>query len=77
MPLADAFNLSNTDDVIMPNSDLSTSPRTVLFLAPDFPLMAYASAVEPLQTANVLTGRRLYAWPQMTAARAGVRGGFP
>jgi transcriptional regulator GlxA family with amidase domain len=68
MLLAAAFNLSNTD-VIMPNSDLSTSPRTVLFiLAPGFPPMAYAPAVEPLRAANVLTRRRLYVWRHMTAS---------
>jgi len=67
MQLADAKVLSNTD-IKMPNSDISTPPRTVLFiLAPGFPLMAYASAVEPLRAANVLAGRQLYAWRHLAA----------
>jgi transcriptional regulator GlxA family with amidase domain len=67
MTLASPFDLSDSD-AIMSNSDLSRSPRTVLFvLAPGFPLMAYASAVEPLRAANVLSGRSLYAWRHMTA----------
>ncbi len=28
----------------------------------DFPLMSYASAIEPLRAANLLSGRRLYDW---------------
>jgi transcriptional regulator GlxA family with amidase domain len=31
-------------------------------LVPGFPLMAYASAVEPLRAANQLSGRTLYRW---------------
>ncbi len=31
-------------------------------LVPDFPLMAYTSAVEPLRAANTLSGRNLYDW---------------
>lgn len=37
--------------------------RTVGFvLVPDFPLMAYTAAVEPLRAANTLSGCRLYEW---------------
>jgi len=48
-------------------------------LLPGFPLMSYASAVEPLRAANVLAGRELYAWSNLTIdgepveASAGVR----
>ena len=31
-------------------------------LVPGFPLMSYASAVEPLRAANLLSGERLYDW---------------
>ncbi len=31
-------------------------------LLPDFPLMSYAAAVEPLRAANQLSGRTLYRW---------------
>lgn len=36
--------------------------RVGFVLLPDFPLMAYAAAVEPLRAANVLAGRRHYDW---------------
>lgn len=32
------------------------------YLVPDFPMMAFASAIEPLRAANRLTGERLFAW---------------
>ena len=35
-------------------------------LLPNFPLMSYASAIEPLRAANVLAGRELYAWSNLT-----------
>ncbi|ARO55461.1 transcriptional regulator, AraC family [Methylorubrum extorquens] len=39
------------------------APRTVGFvLVPDFPLMAYTAAVEPLRAANTLSGCELYRW---------------
>jgi transcriptional regulator GlxA family with amidase domain len=61
------YDLSSSD-MNMPQSDFAAETRTVLFvLAPGFPLMAYASAVEPLRAANVLSGRSLYAWRHMTA----------
>lgn len=38
-------------------------PRRIGFLLiPGFALMSYASAIEPLRAANVLTGRNLYRW---------------
>ena len=36
--------------------------RYGFLLLPQFPLMSYASAVEPLRAANHLAGRLLYAW---------------
>ena len=45
-------------------------------LLPDFPLMSYASAVEPLRAANVLAGKPLYRWSHLSVdgrpARASV-----
>jgi transcriptional regulator GlxA family with amidase domain len=55
-------------------------PRRVGFLLiPGFALMSYASAVEPLRAANILTGRNLYRWRHISshgaeiAASNGVR----
>ena len=37
--------------------------RTIGFvLIPDFPLMSYAAAIEPLRAANILSGTELYRW---------------
>lgn len=36
--------------------------RVGFLLLPDFALMSYAAAVEPLRAANKLTGRELYSW---------------
>ncbi|MGA7802998.1 GlxA family transcriptional regulator [Bradyrhizobium sp.] len=53
--------------------------RVGFLLIPGFALMSYASAVEPLRAANVLTGRNLYCWRHIaihggeTAASNGVR----
>jgi transcriptional regulator GlxA family with amidase domain len=39
------------------------SPKTVGFLLiPDFALMSYAAALEPLRAANLISGRTLYRW---------------
>ena len=54
----------------MINSDLlaatrvrSTAPvRLAFFLAPQFPMIAFSSAIEPLRQANRLSGRSLYEW---------------
>lgn len=37
------------------------------FLAPNFSMMAFASAVEPLRAANRMSGRTLYTWRTLTA----------
>lgn len=38
------------------------SSRVGFLLIPGFALMSYASAIEPLRAANVLTGKNLYRW---------------
>ncbi|HTU53880.1 MAG TPA: GlxA family transcriptional regulator [Acetobacteraceae bacterium] len=55
-------------------------PRTIGFLLiPEFGLLAYASAIEPLRAANALSGRELYRWRHLSpdggavAASNGVR----
>lgn len=40
--------------------------RVGILLLPDFPLMSYASVVEPLRAANALAGKRLYAWTHVS-----------
>ncbi|WP_054142460.1 GlxA family transcriptional regulator [Bosea sp. AAP35] len=45
----------------------STGPTHVGFLLiPDFALLAYASAIEPLRAANRLSGRDLYRWSHVS-----------
>ena len=57
----------------MPNSDLhlfksdSGAPTHIGFLLiPDFALLPYASSIEPLRAANVLSGRELYRWSHVS-----------
>lgn len=48
---------------------IDDAPRRYGFLLlPQFPLMSYASAVEPLRAANHLAGRPLYAWRHIAVA---------
>ncbi len=47
--------------------------RYGFLLPPGFPLMSYASAVEPLRAANLLAGRDLYAWRHIAVAGATAR----
>jgi len=42
-------------------------------LLPNFPLMSYASAVEPLRAANLLAGRALYAWRHIAVGTKTIR----
>jgi transcriptional regulator GlxA family with amidase domain len=42
--------------------------RFGFLLIDDFALMSYASAVEPLRAANILTGRKLYEWSLLSTA---------
>jgi transcriptional regulator GlxA family with amidase domain len=52
-------------DLDLPGSD--GTPQTIGFLLiPDFALLAYASAVEPLRAANILSGRTLYRWRHLS-----------
>jgi AraC family transcriptional regulator, glycine betaine-responsive activator len=36
--------------------------RVGFYLVPEFPMMAFAAAIEPLRAANRLTGRKLFDW---------------
>ncbi|WP_035713513.1 GlxA family transcriptional regulator [Azorhizobium doebereinerae] len=46
----------------------AAGPRTYGFLLlPDFALLTYASAIEPLRAANALSGRDLYRWRHISA----------
>jgi transcriptional regulator GlxA family with amidase domain len=42
--------------------DRPQASRIGFLLIPEFALMSYASAIEPLRAANVLTGKSLYRW---------------
>ena len=46
--------------------DADTQRHIGFLLLPDFPLMSYASAVEPLRAANVLAGKPLYRWSHLS-----------
>lgn len=62
-------------DVDMHRSDKKdpTVSRLIGFLLlDDFPLMSFASAIEPLRAANVLSGRDLYSWRQVAAGEGDV-----
>nr|WP_041757006.1 GlxA family transcriptional regulator [Bradyrhizobium sp. ORS 278] len=50
------------NDIKLSRSDDPRSHRVGFLLIPGFALMSYASAVEPLRAANVLSGRTLYRW---------------
>ncbi len=46
---------------------MAETPQTFGFLVvPNFAMMAFTSAVEPLRAANLLSGRRLYDWRVIT-----------
>ena len=49
---------------IFPPSERPT--RIGFLLVPGFPLLPYASAIEPLRAANVITDRALYSWHHLT-----------
>ncbi len=52
----------------------SMAPFTVgFFLVPEFPMMAFAAAIEPLRAANRLTGAGLFAWRLVSRDGAPVR----
>lgn len=46
-----------------PGRRAKSPPYTVgFYLVPEFPMMAFASAIEPLRAANRLSGEELFAW---------------
>ena len=56
-------------DANLPSNDCDEqeAPMHVGFLLiPDFALLAYASAIEPLRAANRLSGRSLYRWSHVS-----------
>jgi transcriptional regulator GlxA family with amidase domain len=67
------------NDNKLSESDTGRPHRMGFLLVPGFALMSYASAVEPLRAANVLSGRNLYRWRHVAirgsdiAASNGVR----
>jgi transcriptional regulator GlxA family with amidase domain len=76
----DWFNTRNDiEGRFMPSPPDGETRKIGFLLLPAFPLMSYASAVEPLRAANVLAGRTLYTWSNLTIdggpvdASAGVR----
>src|SRR5262245_24482142 len=50
------------NDQKLPVRDKPQASRIGFLLIPGFALMSYASAIEPLRAANVLTGKSLYRW---------------
>ena len=48
--------------MMMTEGDISTPRRVGFLLIPGFALMSYASSIEPLRAANLLSGRMLYDW---------------
>jgi len=53
-------------DIRLPDSDDSTPAHIGFLLVPDFALLPYASAIEPLRAANRLSGRPLYRWSHVS-----------
>lgn len=53
-------------DIRLPGSDESAPTHVGFLLIPDFALMGYASAIEPLRAANRLSGRSLYRWSHIS-----------
>jgi transcriptional regulator GlxA family with amidase domain len=49
--------------LVMPSRASATRPYAVgFYLVPDFPMMAFAAAIEPLRAANRLSGACLFEW---------------
>ena len=53
-------------DIALPLGDNSRPTHVGFLLIPDFALLAYASAIEPLRAANRLSGRDLYRWSHIS-----------
>jgi len=67
-----ALPAPRTLPVVASPADLA--PYVIGFhLIPDFPLMAFAAAIEPLRAANRLAGRKLFAWRLYSRDGAPVR----
>jgi transcriptional regulator GlxA family with amidase domain len=45
----------------------ATSRQLGMLLVPEFPLMAFSSAIEPLRAANLISGESLYRWFLLSA----------
>src|SRR3954451_8113619 len=58
---------------VLPKNVIRPATRVGFLLLPDFALMSYASAIEPLRAANALAGRALYAWQHISMDGAPVR----
>lgn len=50
----------------VPQKSAEPPARFAFLLLPGFPLMSYASAIEPLRAANAITGRPLYEWQHLS-----------
>ncbi len=58
----------------MLDTTATDKPRRVgFFLVPDFPLLSFTSAVEPLRSANRMSGKTLYEWQIFSADGEPVR----
>jgi transcriptional regulator GlxA family with amidase domain len=53
-------------DARLTDSDDTRPTHVGFLLIPDFALLAYASAIEPLRAANRLSGRELYRWSHVS-----------
>lgn len=53
-------------DMRLTASDSADPTHVGFLLIPDFALLAYASAIEPLRAANRLSGRELYHWSHVS-----------
>lgn len=53
-------------DIALPASDAGAPAHVGFLLIPDFALLPYASAIEPLRAANRLSGRLLYRWSHVS-----------
>ena len=62
----------------MVKSHTDSGPEPIGFLlVPQFSMMAFSSAVEPLRVANRLAGRPLFAWQAKRAASTEPEGWSP
>ena len=57
-------------DIRLPKDDSRIPTHIGFLLVPDFALLPYASAIEPLRAANRLSGRSLYRWSHISIDNA-------